>query len=128
MRLIVAGSRTIEDYETVRDAIDRVVRIYGMPTEIVSGTARGADLLGERWADEHDVPVRCFPAEWDRFGKSAGPKRNAQMAEYAAAAPDGTLLAVWDGTSRGTASMIRIAEQMGLRIERAISPPMPIEG
>jgi hypothetical protein len=128
MRLIVAGSRTIQDYAVVWDSIDRVIRMYGMPTEIVSGTARGVDSLGERWAEEHKVAVHRFPADWDRFGRSAGYKQSVQMAEYAAAAPDGTLLAIWDGTSRGTLSMIQIAERMGLRIERVLPPPMPIGG
>jgi hypothetical protein len=52
-----------------------------------------------------------FPADWDRFGRSAGPKRNKQMAEYGDA-----LIAVWDGESRGTKTMIEFARERGLQV------------
>lgn len=68
--------------------------------EIVSGGARGVDLAGESLALETHVPVKRFPAEWDKHGKGAGPIRNKQMAEYADA-----LLLIWDGKSRGSANM-----------------------
>ena len=70
-------------------------------SEVVSGCARGVDKLGERWAIEHGIPVHKFPADWGRFGKSAGIYRNAEMAEYS----DG-LIALWDMESRGTLHMI----------------------
>jgi hypothetical protein len=79
--------------------------------EIVSGTAAGADTLGERYAQEKGYEVKKFPAQWDLYGKSAGYKRNQQMAEYA----DG-LIAFWDGKSRGTKHMIDIATNKGLKV------------
>lgn len=79
--------------------------------EIVSGTARGADQLGERYAFEHGFPVKHFPADWDQHGKSAGYIRNAQMAEYADAA-----VIFWDGMSRGSKHMIDLAKAKGLRV------------
>lgn len=79
--------------------------------EIVSGTARGADQLGERYAFERGLPVKQFPADWDQHGKSAGYIRNAQMAEYADAA-----VIFWDGTSRGSKHMIDLAKAKGLRV------------
>lgn len=48
-----------------------------------------------------DIPVKRFPADWDRHGRAAGPIRNCQMAQYADA-----LIAIWDGKSRGTKNMI----------------------
>jgi len=80
-------------------------------TELVSGTARGVDTLGERWAREQGVPVTRMPADWEEHGKAAGPKRNAQMAAYGDA-----LVAVWDGESRGTQSMLREAYTQGLEM------------
>jgi hypothetical protein len=80
-------------------------------TEVVSGTARGADRTGEQWASENNVPVKRFPADWDKHGKRAGYLRNADMAEYAEA-----LVAFWDGQSRGTKHMIDLAEKAGLRV------------
>jgi hypothetical protein len=67
-------------------------RIDWIPTVILSGNALGVDQLGEKWAKEHNVPVELYPANWDRFGRSAGYKRNADMAKRAQA-----LVAVWDG-------------------------------
>ena len=100
MKVIVAGSRTIEDMETVEKAI--AAAGYDV-VEIVSGMARGVDTIAVQWAQECKIPVAKFPADWDKFGKSAGYRRNVQMADYADA-----LVAVWDGVSRGTGHMIDI--------------------
>jgi len=78
-------------------------------TEVVSGTARGVDQGGELWASVQGRPVKRFPADWDTYGKSAGHRRNAEMAKYADA-----LVAIWDGKSRGTANMISEARKRGL--------------
>jgi hypothetical protein len=86
-------------------------RLVSPVAEIVSGGARGVDQLGEQWAKQHHVPVRQFPAQWDRFGKSAGMIRNLEMAQYA----DG-LVAIWDGHSRGTANMIATMKRLGKKV------------
>lgn len=115
MRVIVAGSRSITDPGQVAAGIEA----SGFDiTELVSGAARGVDQLGESWAHAHGVPVRRFPAEWARYGRSAGPRRNAVMARYAAAAAEGRggLVAVWDGVSPGTRHMIGLARQLGLAV------------
>src|SRR5690606_6698690 len=74
--------------------------------EIVSGGARGADLLGEAYAKEHNYPLKKFPAKWGVHGKAAGPIRNQEMAEYSNA-----LIAFWDEKSKGTKSMIDLARK-----------------
>lgn len=81
------------------------------PTLVLSGAARGADTLGEMWAARKGVPVVRYPADWTRFGKSAGLVRNAVMAFEAEA-----LVALWDGSSKGTKHMIETARRMGLAI------------
>jgi len=81
------------------------------PTVILSGAARGADRLGECWAAEQGIACERYPADWDRYGKSAGYRRNVQMASCADA-----LVALWDGASRGTEHMIEHARQRGLRV------------
>lgn len=78
-------------------------------TEVVSGCARGADAGGEAWAKQRGVPVKYFPADWDKYGRSAGPRRNQQMAEYAEA-----LIAFPGG--RGTANMVNQATERGLKV------------
>ena len=115
MRVIIAGSREIVDYDLVCRAIEESG--FEM-TEVVSGRARGVDALGEKYALEHDVNLRLFPAEWDKYGKRAGYLRNAKMANYADA-----LVAIWDGFSRGTASMIDLARRKGLKIHKMIICP-----
>ena len=106
MKTIIAGSRTITDYQLIEDCC-QLENI----TEVVSGTARGVDKLGEQYANNHNIPVKLFPANWDYYGKSAGYKRNEEMADYA-----DQLIAFWDGNSRGTEHMIRIAQKKGLRV------------
>lgn len=106
MKIIVAGSRSIEDPEVVNAAIERA----GYPIdEVVSGTAQGPDTFGENWALKRDIQVSRFPASWSKHGKKAGIVRNKEMAAYA----DG-LIAVWDGSSRGTKHMIDHAHEKKL--------------
>ena len=75
--------------------------------EVASGCAKGVDALGEQWATERDIPIKRFPADWSSYGRSAGPKRNEQMAQYADA-----LLAIPAPDSRGTRDLIRRAENI----------------
>lgn len=108
MYCIIAGSRNITDYDLVLEAINH----SGFEIDtVVCGGARGVDDLGLRWAKENRRNYVVFPAKWDEHGKAAGPIRNRKMAEYADA-----LIAVWDGKSRGTASMIKEAEKRNLEI------------
>ena len=106
MKTIVAGSRTIIDLNFVRMAIKSC---HWKITEIVSGTAKGVDRLGEIAAEELNIPVRRFPADWGRLGKGAGHIRNKEMSVYADA-----LIACWDGVSPGTLNMIKTAKEDGL--------------
>lgn len=109
MRIIIAGSRTVSEKD-VRDALTCCSWI-GFASAIVSGGAQGADEFGERWAEDRSVEVQRYLADWKAYGKRAGPLRNKIMAENAEG-----LVAVWDGESRGTYSMIELAVAQGLRI------------
>lgn len=100
MKVIVAGCRNFTDYELLKQKLD-YYRETKPITEIVSGVARGADVLGVQYAKAVDIPYKLFPADWVKNGRAAGPIRNQQMAEYADA-----LIAVWDGESKGTKNMI----------------------
>ena len=98
MKVIVAGGRDFNNYEYLKKRLDELeIEI----TEIVCGEARGADTLGKRYAIERGIPVKSFPAEWDRYGKAAGAIRNAEMGAYA-----DYLVAFWNQESRGTKNMI----------------------
>lgn len=110
-RLIVAGSRDFNNYELLKQKCDSLLSQKRLTHSIVivSGTARGADRLGERYATERGYRVERFPADWDRDGVAAGPIRNTQMAAHADA-----LVAFWDGKSRGTKDMIEKAKERNL--------------
>lgn len=124
MKTIIAGSRGIEDYALVIQAVKDCGWVI---TEVVSGTRRGVDKLGERYAEEYGIPVRRFPARWDdlnapgaimkvdkhgrKYNAKAGHDRNVEMAEYAEA-----LIAIQTGESKGTADMISLARKRGLRV------------
>ena len=94
------------------DVIEEAIRLSGFTiTEVVSGTAKGVDSLGEDYAESRGLPVKKFPADRDHLGKGAGYRRNEQMAEYA-----DQLIAIWDGKSLGTKHMIDIAGDKHLLI------------
>lgn len=119
-RLIIAGSRGITDYAELIEAY-RSSPFFEMlkeyeKVEIVSGTARGADRLGEQFAYDYELQLTRMPAEWNLYGKSAGYRRNEMMADYA----DGCLV-LWDGESRGTRHMIDLAEDRDLDLHVHIS-------
>ena len=109
MKVIIAGGRDFDDYEKLRTYCDHILEDQ-TDIEIVSGTAKGADQMGERYAKEKGYPVKRFPADWSK-GKSAGYIRNEEMAKYADA-----LIAFWNGMSKGTEHMINLANKYNLKI------------
>jgi len=110
MKVIIAGSRTFTNYPLLFKKCSEMLSRH-TDIEIVCGMAQGADKLGGMFATEKGYPIKEFPADWDRYGKSAGYKRNVQMAEYADA-----LIAFWDGKSAGTKHMIDIVHQYGIKV------------
>lgn len=109
-KVIVAGGRDFADYDLLKSKLDNLL-VDRHPVEIVSGTARGADKLGEFYAKRTQLALALFPADWDLYGKSAGYRRNEEMADYADA-----LVAFWDGKSRGTKHMIDLANKSGIQV------------
>lgn len=110
-KIIIAGGRDFNNYELLKEKCDLFLSTLEGEIEIVSGTAPGADRLGVRYADERDYGIKLFPADWNAHGKSAGYKRNKEMAFYA----DG-LIAFWDYESSGTHHMIKLAKSHGLNV------------
>ncbi len=101
LKLIIAGSRSIENYDKLKEIFNTLP--YPV-IEIVNGMARhGVDMLGVRLANELNIPLKEFPADWDKYKKSAGMIRNKEMSIYA-----NGLLALWDGESSGTKNMIEL--------------------
>ena len=113
MNIIVCGSRTFTNYCKLCAALD--VFLQQFPNEqicIVSGCARGADALAIQYAEERNLHLLRFPANWKRYGRSAGMVRNGQMLNVADAC-----FAFHDGESRGTAQMLRISRKKNIRTE-----------
>lgn len=123
LRVIIAGSRGFTNYDLLSDKSSKIIseilrNNYDISDiEIVSGTARGADELGEQFAEVEGYHTVKFPANWNLFGKRAGYIRNTEMAQYAVNDDSyGVLIAFWDEMSKGTKHMIDIAEEYGLEV------------
>lgn len=104
MKLIIAGSRKL-DLDDAKKKLNKFLFTFTEKysiIEVVSGTATGADTIGEQWALSNNVKVNRMPAEWNKYGRAAGPIRNEEMGDYADAA-----VVLWDGESRGSKHMIK---------------------
>lgn len=110
-KLIVAGSRNFNDYAFLKQKLEYLLQNVKDEIEIVSGRAKGADLLGELFAKEKGYKIKEFPADWNKHGKSAGPIRNGEMARYSDAC-----VVFWKNRSRGSENMIDVAEFNKLKL------------
>lgn len=116
LKVIIAGSREFADEKLL---FNRAGWWYGTLANtpeiiVVSGGARGADTLGERWANYMQFMTLQYPVtkeDWDKHGKKAGILRNVEMAKIA-----DVLLAFWDGESKGTKHMIDEALRRGMEV------------
>lgn len=111
-RIIIAGGRDFGDYELLKKECDSYIEsLEKSPDEIIviSGMAWGADSLGEQYAEERNLKIEGYPANWVRFGKSAGYRRNVAMVEVADAA-----ICFWDGESKGTNHTINLCNKKGI--------------
>ena len=102
MKVAVIGGREFNDYEKLKQTLD----LFPV-TKIVSGGARGADQLSERYAKEKGIPTEVYLPEWDLFGKKAGFLRNTTIIENSE-----LVVAFWDSKSRGTRDSIGKANKM----------------
>ena len=105
MKIAVVGSRTFSDYTHMCDVL---APLCPPGTIIVSGGASGADRLAERFAGQYGLATEIYPADWETHGKAAGPIRNKLIV----AACD-SVVAFWDGHSRGTINTIELARAAG---------------
>lgn len=126
MKLIIAGSRSISDYEIVRQAViaSGYWAKFKRDLEIVCGMALswewdkdpvsgGVDRWGYEFAKRNGLKIHEFPANWSKYGKSAGYIRNREMGDFSKA-HNGALLLVWDGISPGSLGMYQYAQEIDL--------------
>ena len=119
MKIIIAGSRRFTDYGLLKEKCDFFLQNQSN-VEIVSGTAAGADTLGERYAVERGYKVKRFPADWSK-GIQAGHIRNAEMAAYA----DAAIIFFVDG-SKGSQSMLKAANRKGIAVRVVDMDALPL--
>jgi hypothetical protein len=106
MRVAVIGSRGFNDYEKVKETLSKI-----NITLLVSGGAKGADLLGERYAKENNIETKIFIPDWDKHGKKAGFLRNTDIIENAE-----LVVVFWDGSSKGTEDSINKTKKVNKKI------------
>lgn len=107
MNIAIVGSRSFGYLDMVKLHVQRIAAKYP-DAVIISGGARGVDSAAEVAAKHHGLDTLIFPAEWDKYGKSAGFKRNRDIVEAA-----DVVVGFWDGTSRGTKHSLDLALELG---------------
>lgn len=113
LNIIICGTRTFLDYQTLSSVLDDFLTDFNKEDIcIISGGCRGTDTLALTYAKDRSISFMKFPADWKRFGKSAGLIRNFQMLEVA-----DICFAFHDGMSRGTAHMLNISRRKNIRTE-----------
>lgn len=115
IKIAIVGSRTFNDYEMLKTFIGQTFEneselFQGKEVEVISGGARGADKLGEQFAKEKGYGLTVFKAEWDKYGKSAGFRRNVDIIKNC-----DICFAFWDGESHGTQHDIQLCEEYNKR-------------
>jgi len=108
VKIAVVGSRKFSNYNLLKDTLEQEPLI----SVIVSGGAKGADQLSERYALEKQIPTQIFRPDWDQYGKQAGFIRNKKIVEAC-----DKLIAFWDGNSKGTSHSIYLARQFGKKVK-----------
>lgn len=108
MKVAIVGSRSFSNYTLLTKYLSRLPKIE----LIISGGARGADQLGEKWAETQGIKTLIFKPNWRRHGKSAGIIRNREIVNNA-----DMVIAFWDGQSKGTRHTVEIARKKGLTVE-----------
>ena len=104
MKLSVIGSRNFENYEILANEI---LKLNLKISSIISGGAKGADTLAERWANENNIPIILYKPDWKKYGRAAGLRRNENIIESC-----DFCLAFWDGKSKGTKFSIDLCKKL----------------
>lgn len=111
MKILVCGSRSITNQAWVFEKIENFVTTFGFSKEnltVIHGGAKGIDSLAGQWAAANNVKVEVHAADWARYGRGAGIRRNKDMvlaADY--------VLILWDGVSKGTKNDIDLCIKNG---------------
>ncbi len=109
-KVLVCGGVDFNNEALLAETLDAILEKEN--TVIVSGGAKGADTLAEKYAADNGIEIKVFPAEWSKYGRSAGPIRNKKMLDFISGSGNPLVVAFWDGKSRGTKNTIETARKM----------------
>lgn len=109
MKLAIVGSRIFTDYDYLKDKLEPIKNKVKV---VVSGGAKGADTLGERWADEHNIPKEIYYPDWNKYGKKAGFLRNKIIVDKSDA-----VVAFQVDSSKGTQHTIELAKKENKKVK-----------
>ena len=113
-RVLVCGGRDFNDEKMMYEELDKILdNGDGDEYELVSGHAKGADILSEKYAKDRHIRIKVFPVDWKRYGKVSGIKRNKDMLDYVSQ-ENPVVVAFWDGNSTGTKNTIDTARKTGI--------------
>ena len=107
MNIAIVGGRDFSDYTLLKESLLAYISIYGVPDNIVSGGAKGADTLAAQFATEMGIPLLVFKPDYQKYGRGATLVRNTQIIENAE-----VVFAFWDGESKGTKDSITKAKKL----------------
>lgn len=113
---LIVGSRTFNNYNYLKEECDFLLKNYDNIC-IVSGGAKGADTLAEKYAKENNYELKIFRADWDNYSKSAGYIRNEEMHKYISQFDKRGIIAFWDGKSKGTQHNFSLAKKYNNEIK-----------
>ena len=113
VRITIGGCRDFEDYEVFTGFVSECIEKMKPRDRIIilSGHCKGTDLMAEKYADEMGYEIEIHTADWKKYGRAAGPKRNAEMIQNSNA-----VIAFWDGKSRGTKNLLEYAKKKSIPI------------
>ena len=100
MKIAIIGSRNV--------SISDIGRYISSTDEIVSGGAAGVDTCAAEYANKNGIRIKEFLPQYERYGKAAPIVRNKEIVDYA-----DKIIAFWDGSSKGTLSVIKYAQKKG---------------
>lgn len=118
-RILVCGGRHFGDCVLLKEVLDALIKENALlheNIEIVSGHCEGADVLGERYGNEHGCDVKISPADWERYKIKAGPIRNKQMIDYICGFANKYVVAFISLNSKGTKQTVALAKRKGIPV------------
>jgi hypothetical protein len=121
-KVLVCGGRDFDDRAALDAALDRLHARRSV-TLLIAGGAPGADTMAEQWARDRGIRTRIYMAQWNIYGRAAGPIRNARMLRKGR--PD--LVVAFPGGS-GTAGMVALAREAGVEVVMPLQNEMSETG